>query len=64
MKIGKFKIDLMYVLMILVMVGSLAGGVFLFHKAKTEVQNSGGVKQIIIDIGKDVKDIIKEIEED
>lgn len=64
MKIGSFKIDLFYVLMILVLAGMIAGSVFLFHKGKTEIEKAGGVKQVIIEIGKEVKDIHKQISED
>jgi len=32
--------------------------------ASKEIENNGGIKQIIIDTGKEVKDIIKEIEKD
>ena len=64
MKIGNFKIDLFYILMIGVLAAMIFGSVFLFHKAKTHIEEGGGVKQVIIDTGREVKDIIKEIQED
>lgn len=64
MRFGKFKIDPFYILMVVVLAAIIFGSVFLFHKAKTEIEDAGGVKQIIIDVGKDIKDIRKQIEED
>ena len=63
MKLGPLKIDLWYVFFILFIVGMVFGSLFLFHKAKTEIHDAGGVKQIIIDVGKEIKDIRKQIDE-
>jgi hypothetical protein len=64
MKIGKLKIDLFYLLMIGILVLCFIGSVFLVNHANNKIKAAGGVKQIIIEVGKDVKDIVKEIETD
>jgi len=64
MKLGPLKLDLMYVLMIAVLVITLLGAGWLAKKAITEVDKAGGVKQIIITIGKEIKDIGREIDKE
>jgi cell division protein YceG involved in septum cleavage len=64
MQIGKLRVDLFYVLMIVIFVIMCCGSIFLAHHIGNKIEEAGGARQIIIDIGKDVKEIAKEIEED
>lgn len=42
----------------------LACCVFLINQVQSGIKDAGGVRQVIVDSGKEVKSIYKEIEED
>ena len=50
-------------LMLIVVIILIIGISYFTHTCFKEIENQGGIKEIIIETGKEIKDIVKEINE-